>query len=276
MTNSNLLDKLNYFFVICSMKFLTLTIVLSVFLLSCSTKSQIIYLKDSSKYDAFSKVDLSTLKNTINSGDILKIDVHTVVAEAALPYNKAKTNQFTSQNIDLLKLEGYLVDESISINFPVLGKISVDGLSEGEIETLITSLLLEGNHLTNPTVKVRRLNSKFTVLGEVRNPGTFSYFDNSINLFQALGYAGDLTISGKRKDIRLIREENNTHKIYNISLTKAELLDRPEYYIKNNDVIIVNPSFSKVKSAGFIGSPSSIASIASILLSITLLLINNN
>ena len=116
------------------MKFLTLTIVLSVFLVSCSTKSQLIYLKDSPKYDAFSKVDPMTLKNSINSGDILKIDVHTVVPEAALPYNKAKTNQFTSQNIDLLKLDGYLVDESNSINFPVLGKISVDGLCEGEIE----------------------------------------------------------------------------------------------------------------------------------------------
>ena len=258
------------------MKFLSLTIVLSVCLLSCSTKSQLIYLKDSPKNDTFSKVDLPKLKNTISSGDILKIDVHTIVPEAASPYNKVNINQFSSQNIDLLKLEGYLVDESKSINFPVLGKINVDGLSEGSVESLITSLLLEGNHLTNPTVKVRRLNSKFTVLGEVRNPGTFSYFDNSINIFQALGYAGDLTISGKRKDIRLIREENNTHKIFNISLTKAELLNRPEYYINNNDIIIVNPSFSKVKSAGFIGSPASIASIASILLSITLLLINNN
>ena len=161
------------------------------------------------------------------------------------------------------------------INYPVLGKISVEGLSENQLESKITQLLLDGNHLTNPTVKVRRVNSKFTVLGEVRSPGTYSYYDKNLNIFQALGYAGDLTIDGKRKDIRLIREENGNREIYKIELTEAELLNRPIFYIKNNDVLIVNPSFSKVKSAGFIGSPASVASIASLLLSITLLLTNN-
>ena len=73
----------------------------------------------------------------------------------------------------------------------------------------------------------------------------------------------------------MVREENGVREIYNIELTQAELLNRPIYYIKNNDVIIVNPSFSKVKSAGFIGSPASVASIASLLLSITLLITNN-
>jgi polysaccharide export outer membrane protein len=90
-----------------------------------------------------------------------------------------------------------------------------------------------------------------------------------------LGYAGDLTIDGKRKDVKLIREENGTREVYTIELTKAELLNSSTYFIKNNDVIIVNPSFSKVKSAGFIGSPASVASIASLLLSITLLITNN-
>jgi polysaccharide export outer membrane protein len=161
------------------------------------------------------------------------------------------------------------------INYPVLGKIGIDGLNENDLESKITQLLLEGNHLTNPTVKVRRVNSKFTVLGEVAKPGTYSYYDQHLNLFQALGYAGDLTIDGKRKDVKLIREENGTREVYTIELTKAELLNSSTYFIKNNDVIIVNPSFSKVKSAGFIGSPASVASIASLLLSITLLITNN-
>ena len=116
------------------------------------------------------------------------------------------------------------------------------------------------------------INNKFTVLGEVRNPGTFSYLEKSINIFQALGYAGDLTIDGKRKDVTLIRQENGVRKAYNIELTKSEFLNSPMYTIKNNDVIIINPSFNKVKSAGFIGSPASIATIASLLLNITLLI----
>ena len=110
------------------------------------------------------------------------------------------------------------------INFPVLGKIDISDLSEFEVEDKITKLLEEGNHLTNHTVKVRRINSKFTVLGEVKNAGTFSYFENNLNIFQALGYAGDLTIDGKRKDVTIIRSENSTSKVYNVELTKAEIL----------------------------------------------------
>jgi polysaccharide biosynthesis/export protein len=257
------------------MKYLSLTILAAIILASCSTKNQLIYLKDFDKQNTYSKTDYSVLNNNIEVGDILKIDVQTIVPEAAIPYNKISTRQTQSQNLDLLKLEGYLVDDFKMINYPVLGKISVEGLSENQLESKITQLLLDGNHLTNPTVKVRRVNSKFTVIGEVRIPGTYSYFDKNLNIFQALGFAGDLTIDGKRKDITLIREENGNREVYKIELTKAELLNRPIYYIKNNDVLIVNPSFSKVKSAGFIGSPASVASIASLLLSITLLITNN-
>ena len=256
------------------MKYLSLTILAAIILASCSTKNQLIYLKDFDKQNTYSKTDYSVLNNNIEVGDILKIDVQTIVPEAAIPYNKISI-QTQSQNLDLLKLEGYLVDDFKMINYPVLGKISVEGLSENQLESKITQLLLDGNHLTNPTVKVRRVNSKFTVLGEVRSPGTYSYYDKNLKIFQALGYAGDLTIDGKRKDIRLVREENGNREIYKIELTEAELLNRPIFYIKNNDVLIVNPSFSKVKSAGFIGSPASVASIASLLLSITLLLTNN-
>lgn len=257
------------------MKYLSLTILAAIILTSCSTKSQLVYLKDFDKHNSYSKVDYSTLNNNIEVGDILKIDVQTIVPEAAIPYNIITTGQNQSSNLDLIKLEGYVVDDFIMINYPVLGKVSVEGLSENQLESKITQLLLDGNHLTNPTVKVRRVNSKFTVLGEVRNPGTYSYFDKNLNIFQALGYAGDLTIDGKRKDITLVREENGNREVYKIELTKAGLLNRPIFYIKNNDVLIVNPSFSKVKSAGFIGSPASVASIASLLLSITLLLTNN-
>ena len=165
-----------------------------------------------------------------------------------------------------------MVDNLLMINFPVLGKVSVDGLNEEQLEAKIKNLLEIGNHLTEPTVNVRRVNNKFTVLGEVKNPGTFSYLEKNINILQALGYAGDLTIDGKRKDITLIREKNGLRKAYNIELTKTEFLNSPLYNIKNNDILIINPSFNKVKSAGFIGSPASIATIASLLLNITLLI----
>ena len=178
-------------------------------------------------------------------------------------------------NLDVLKLQGFLVNDSMTINYPILGNINVNQLSLSELENKIKYLLINGNHLNNPTVKIRRLNSKFTVLGEVRNPGTFSFYEEKLNLFQALGYAGDLTIEGKRNGVLLIREKNGVRSVNKISLTEFDILKKPYYHIKNNDIIIVEPNFSKVKSAGFIGSPQSISSIASLLLSITLLIINN-
>ena len=257
------------------MKNYSFAILFAFFLISCSSKHQLVYIKDYSKINKFDKIDFSKYQNKIEIGDILKIDIHTAIPEAAIPYNKIKSNNVSSQNIDILRLEGYLVDEFKMINYPVLGKISVDGLNELELENKIKELLNDGNHLANPTVIVRRINSKFTVLGEVKNPGTYSYIDKNLNIFQALGFAGDLTIDGKRKDITLVRELDGVRNVFKIELTKANLLNSSNYHIKNNDVIIVNPSFSKVKSAGFIGSPASVASIASLLLSITLLITNN-
>ena len=253
------------------MKILYKLVFLLIFLSSCSTKNQLIYIKNSSETN-FIKVNKIKEKNNIENGDILNISIQTIIPEAALPYNFYTTNN--NQSLDLLKINGFLVDENNNINYPVLGKIFVGDLNTFELENKITDLLITGGHLTNPTVKVRRLNSKFTILGEVKNPGTFHFFEENLNIFQALGYSGDLTILGKRNDISLIREENGLRKVYKINLTKSDLLTSPYYLIKNNDVIVVNPNFSKVKSAGFIGSPSSIASIASLILSFTLLIIN--
>lgn len=252
------------------MKYFYFSIIFFLTFTSCSTKSQLIYLGDIKKQEANSWVDFSLVKDRIESGDILKVEVNTSIPEASLPYNL--TSSIVNQNLELIKLEGYIVDDQMMINFPVLGKISTDNLNEEQLELKIKTLLEKGNHLSNPTVSVRRINNKFTVLGEVKNPGTFSYLERKLNILQALGYAGDLTIDGKRKDITLIREENGVRKAFNIELTKSEFLNSPLYSIKNNDILIINPSYNKVKSAGFIGSPASIATIASLLLNITLLI----
>ena len=238
---------------------------------SCSYKNQLTYLNDIEK-GSLNKVGLYN-KDNIEVGDILKIDIITAIPEASVPYNKiASTNG--NSNLDYLIVDGYLVNKNSIINFPVLGEINVVDLSEDELSDKVRKMLVEGGHLTNPFVKVKKINSKFTVLGEVSNPGTFFNYDSQLNIFQALGYAGDLLITAKRNKIILLREENGIRKTYKFSLNNSELLNKPFFYIKSNDVLIIEPNFSKVKSAGFIGSPGSIASISSLILSITLLLIN--
>jgi len=247
--------------------------IVGLFLLSaCSSKRNITYLNGVEKYP---NTDISKQKipYTIQEDDVLRIEIRSTVPEAAIVYNRISNQTNTSTNLNLLQLEGYLVSSDYSINFPVLGTLDVKG-STLELEKKITKLLLEGGHLVSPTVSVRLLNSKFTVLGEVSNAGTYTFLDRNLTLLQALGYAGDLTIDGERKDITLIREINGIRSVRQLDITSKDILDNSAYYIRNNDVIIVNPNYNRIKSAGFIGSPQSIASISSILLSITLLIIN--
>ena len=254
------------------------SIITAFFLVSCSSKSQLLYIEDHNKYSQknieHSSVLVSKKTSYIQSGDILKIEVSSLVTEAAAIFNKT-SNKLQSNNLQTFLLEGYRVNDMLEINYPVLGVINVENLSLHDLEDKITNLLVDEGHLQNPTINISRLNFKFTVMGEVNQPGTFSTLDENINLFQAIGHAGDLTINGKRKNIILLRQDKGLQKIYNVDLTKSDIIRRPYFYIHNNDVIIVEPNFSKVKSAGFIGSPASIASISSLLLSITLLLINN-
>ena len=254
------------------MKKLIFFIVVLFMISSCSTKRNITYLNGVHEY-ANTDISKQKVPYTIQVDDVLRIEIHSMVPEAAIVYNRIPQNTNTSTNLNLLQLEGYLVSSDYSINFPVLGTLDVKG-STLELEKKITKLLLEGGHLVSPTVSVRLLNSKFTVLGEVTKAGTYTFLDRNLTLLQALGYAGDLTIDGERKDITLIREINGIRSARQLDITSKDILDNSAYYIRNNDVIIVNPNYRLIKSAGFIGSPQSIASISSILLSITLLIIN--
>ena len=220
-------------------KTVVFSILIAFILASCSSKNQLLYLGD---YDRYSQKNIehssvlgSKYSFGIQAGDILKIDVISVIPEAAAIYNKSHKGIQNSVNLQAMILDGYRVNDSCQISYPVLGEIDVKNLSLQELEKQISNLLIEGGHLKNPAVKVSRLNFKFTVIGEVKSPGTFSTLDENINFFQALGHAGDLTINGKRKDIILLREEKGMQKIYNVNLTKSDIIKKPYFHIKNNN-----------------------------------------
>jgi polysaccharide export outer membrane protein len=171
-----------------------------------------------------------------------------------------------------MQLNGYLVSKNKTINFPVLGEISVSGKTAQILENDLEKLLVKGGHLTKPNVSVRLLNAKFTILGEVNKPGTYTFTEKNINLLQGLGIAGDLTIEGNRKDLIIIRESEGKRNAVNIDLTSSNWLTTSYQNIQPNDVIIVNPNSKKVKSAGLIGNIGTALSIASILLSTIILI----
>jgi polysaccharide export outer membrane protein len=203
--------------------------------------------------------------------DIIVVEISSDLNEASLVYNKISLK---SSTLEMLPLHGYHVNSNYEISLPVLGVISVKGLTIDEVKLKIENKLIDEGQLKKPLVDVRLINSKFTILGEVLRPGTYTALERNTNVFQALGYAGDLLITGKKNKITLIREIDNKRSVSYIDLTSSSFINSDEYIIRNNDILIVNANYSKLKSAGFIGNASSIASVASIIFSVTLLILN--
>lgn len=236
---------------------------------SCVSKKDLLYFQD---IQALNNSKVVSSKNILQENDILKIDVTSLEMNASIPYNKASAVSNFRNSLELLQLNGYLVSPEKTINFPILGDISVAGKTTVDLEQHLKKILESDGHLINPNVTVRLLNSKVTILGEVRKPGTYTFTEKNISLLQALGLAGDLTIDGNRKNIILIRESNGQRTTIKLDLTSASWLSSLYQNIQPNDVIIVSPNTKKVTSAGLIGNISTILSIASILLSSIILI----
>lgn len=243
-------------------------IVLVLVLNSCVSKKEIFYLQDADDYNNSSLV---YGKITIQPNDILNIAVGALIPETAIPYNKISATESNQNNIELMRLNGYLVSKEKTIMFPSLGTISTDAMSTADLERYLEQRLTDGGYLNDPTVTIRILNAKVTVLGEVSKPGTYSFTEESITLLQALGYAGDLTIKGKRDDVLIMREVDGIRQVTHIDLTKADWLESPFSYVKPNDVIVVNQSPPKVTSAGYIGDIATVLGLSSVILSIIIL-----
>jgi polysaccharide export outer membrane protein len=222
-------------------KIIFLLLITTIF--SCTTKKDILYFQDIEKNKS-EKITFNTSKIQFN--DILYIRVAAFDNDAAIPFNPPY------QNTEETKLTGYLVDYKGNITFPVLGEINVESKTIDEVEKIIKDSLIKEKLLKDPTVSVRIVNKKITVLGEVSSPGVYEFSEENITLLQAIGKAGDLAIDGKRNNILIIREENGIRTNTTIDITKTDWFNSPYYYIKQNDVIYVTPNERKVKSAGFI------------------------
>ena len=207
---------------------------------SCVTKKKILYVQDGY---AYLPVEISYTDNTIQVDDILDIRVGALIPEAAIPFNKNPLGvQQSNLSIDRMKLEGYLVSQNKTINFPILGTLSVADKTLIDLEKEIIKLLKDGGLLIDPTVTVRLINAKVTILGEVNRPGTYNFTENSISFLQALGLAGDLTINGNRDDVLILRTVDNVLTTNYVDLTSANWLNGPFERIKPNDIIIVKPN----------------------------------
>ena len=172
--------------------------------------------------------------------------------------------------MDGAKLLSYLVDNNGYIDFPVLGMVKVMGLSNRECEALLREKLQP--YLKEvPNVTVRTANYKFSVLGEVNRPGTYTTDAEKVTVFEALAQAGDMTLFSIRDDVR--EDSTGIRKVYHIDLTQANVAQSPYFYLQQNDVIYVKPTQAKVRTNTFNSNASMWITILSVITSVTSLVL---
>ena len=248
-------------------KKILLSFLVMFLLASCANKKNLIYYQD---IQNSSQSSINYVPNEIQINDILYIKVDALIQDSAKPFN-LDINSSSAINLDTFKVQGYLVSQDGTIVFPILGLLKVAGKTTNELQKMLVKVLNDNGYIKDANVNVRVINSKVTVLGEVKNPGTYSFEEQNISLNQAIGYAGDLTIFGKRKDVLLIRENNGTRTYIKLDLTSSDWFTSPYYYVKQNDVIIVNPNGAKVMSSGYLSNIGSIIGILSFAATLVLL-----
>lgn len=183
----------------------------------------------------------NALELRIQPRDLLRIEVESVDPLAAAPFNEAVTvgglGQVSNQNLQLF--QGYLVDQDGYIDLPLLGRIEVAGLTVESLQLLVRGKLK--TYIVDPVVSVRYLNFKVTVLGEVTIPGVIPLPNSRVTILEALGMAGDLTDYANRSSVLIVREQDGERSYRRLNLQSDEIFASEYYYLKQNDVIYVEP-----------------------------------
>ncbi len=244
---------------------------------SCRTSKQIPYFQNADSISFAASRGLYDAR--IMPKDLLTITVHTTNPEVSQPFNLTVSRSVSSSgqlSTGGGSLQGYLVDNNGDINFPVVGKIHVVGLTKTECQDLIESKVAPYLAKTEkPVVTVTMASYRVTVIGEVGSPRVIPVSTEKMSIVEALASAGDLSIYGKRENVMLIREDATGQKsVHRINLTDANLINSPYYYLQQNDVLYIEPNSVKAKNSG-IGSSTTIwFSFIGIVTSVASLLVN--
>lgn len=257
-------------------KLYLLFFLLPLVLTGCSSYQKSLYLQNDAVINQSTQGQLYDFR--IMPKDLLTIMVSTTDPAASAPFyrklgqDKETTSSSTvgMQNLDLL---GYLVDNNGEIDFPVLGKIKVTGMTTRECEALLRDKLKPYLKET-PLVTVSSSNYKFSVLGEVNAPGTYTVKDEKVTIFEAIAQAGDMTLFSIRDDVQLLREDSEGRRqVVHLNLNDANITQSPYFYLQQNDVIYVKPTKAKVRTNTFNSNASMWITILSVLTSVTSLVL---
>ena len=256
-------------------KLYLLFFLLPLVLTGCSSYQKSLYLQNDAVINQSTQGQLYDFR--IMPKDLLTILVSTTDPAASAPFYRklGQDKDATSSNTGMQNaaLLDYLVDNNGEIDFPVLGKIKVTGMTTRECEALLRDKL-KPYLKENPLVTVTSSNYKFSVLGEVNRPGTYTVKDEKVTIFEAIAQAGDMTLFSIRDDVQLLREDSEGRRqVIHLNLNDANITQSPYFYLQQNDVIYVKPTKAKVRTNTFNSNASMWITILSVLTSVTSLVL---
>ncbi|HEY9195657.1 MAG TPA: polysaccharide biosynthesis/export family protein [Mucilaginibacter sp.] len=217
---------------------------------SCQSYKNVPYYKDLDKKNVVTEKITNNPAYLIHTGDILGINITSRNPESAavFNYNLARINGNSYNTSPDNPVIGYMVDDSGNIHLPLVGNIKAAGFTTTQLTDSLGKTLL--TYLKDPVVNIRIVNFKVYVYGDVARPNAYNVVDEHPTVIQALTMAGDLNITGIRKKILLIRNENGERKYIPLDLTSKNIYNSPYFYLKNNDEIYVTPGRSKLAANG--------------------------
>lgn len=239
---------------------------------ACTVTKDTVYFNDiPSIPDAMNMEVAEFTEPVIQVDDIISVQIQVVDVTGATILNQgadmAIQGMSTAQNTQAREVPGFLVDKDGTITLPMVGPVKVAGLTTQEAKEVITKAVAV--NYNDPTVQVRFANFKITVLGEVARPATYTVPNQKVTVLDALGMAGDLTIYGKRENVLLIRDQGGQKEFVRFNLNSADLFKSPHFYLRQNDVLYIEPNKAKVTAsessrwqvAGVIASIASVIAV---------------
>lgn len=252
-----------------------LLIAITALLAACASPKDVVYMQNAAE---ISEQQISNYHDVkIKPDDLLSIIVSSRTPQASAVFN-LQSNDYrldaTGARIGQSKTMGYLVDKDGNIDFPVLGRLKVIGLTRSELSTMIKNKLADDGMLKDAVVTVQFQNFKISVLGEVKNPGKYSIETDRVSILDAIAMAGDMTIYGVRDSVMVLRESDGENKVMFANVLDKSLLSSPAFYLQQNDVVYVKPNKIKAQQSG-INQNNNVGvwlSVASVLTSISVLI----
>lgn len=235
---------------------------------SCGTPKNVAYFQDLNN-NPDTVITLQNRVITVKPTDKIYVGVKSKDQQISQLFNLTGSNSSSNSNVSK-DAYYYTVDSKGNIDFPVLGTVHVANLSREQVAEKIKKALIDASLVKDPVVTVGLSNLHYSVMGEVNHPGQFAIEDEKVTILDAISNAGDLTITGVRDDVMVLRQENGHQKIYKINLCSGkDVFSSPVYYLQQNDVVYVSPNDTKkrtstvngntIQSTGFWLSVSSLA-----------------